>query len=72
MSLTPDQTAAVRALGDKLQDERETRSAPIGLRAYPSLKVALERAAKDDNRSTASMAEIILADYLKDKGYLPK
>lgn len=72
MSLTPDQTAAVRALGDKLQDERETRSAPIGLRVYPSLKVALERAAKDDNRSTASMAEIILADYLKDKGYLPK
>jgi hypothetical protein len=32
----------------------------------------LEQAAKDDNRSTASMAEIILTAYLRDKGYLPK
>lgn len=52
--------------------ERETRNAPLGLRVYPSLKAALEKSAKDDNRSVASMAEIILTEYLKDKGYLPK
>lgn len=52
--------------------ERETRDAPLGLRVYPSLKAALEKAAKDDNRSMASMAEIILTDHLREKGYLPK
>ncbi len=52
--------------------ERETRNAPLGLRIYPSVKDALEKAAKDDNRSTASMAEIILTQWLKDKGYLEK
>jgi hypothetical protein len=35
------------------------------------VKEALEKAAKDDNRSTASMAEIILMQWLREKGYLP-
>ncbi len=55
-----------------LSDDREIRTSPLGLRVFPSLKAALEQAAKDDNRSTASMAEIILTAYLRDKGYLPK
>lgn len=64
-----------RAVNQKvltLSEDRETRTAPLGLRIYPSLKIALERAAKDDKRSTASMAEIILTDYLREKGYLTK
>ena len=49
---------------------RETKSAPLGLRVLPSVKDALENAAKDDRRSVAAMAELILTDWLTDKGYL--
>ncbi len=55
-----------------MSDEREIKSAPLGLRVLPSLKQALERAAKDDRRSTAAMAELILSEWLAQKGYLPK
>lgn len=50
----------------------EKRTAPVGLRLFPSMKEALERAAVDDHRTMASMAEKIIGDYLRDKGYLPK
>lgn len=53
-----------------LSAKHETRSAPLGLRVPPSIKEALERAAKDDNRSMASMADIILTQWLREKGYL--
>jgi hypothetical protein len=36
----------------------------------PSLKSALERAASDDHRSVASMAEKILIEWLRANGYL--
>lgn len=52
--------------------QKETRSAPIGLRVFPSLKAALEKAAVDDSRTTASLAEKILSDWLKANGYLKK
>jgi hypothetical protein len=48
------------------------KSAPLGLRISPEVKEALERAAKDDDRSLASYAERILIAHLRDKGYLPK
>lgn len=50
----------------------ETRTAPLGLRLLPSVKAAVEQAAKDDQRPVASMVEKILTDYLRTKGYLPK
>lgn len=48
----------------------EKRTAPVGLRLFPSMKAGLEKAASDDHRTTASMAEKILGDWLRDKGYL--
>jgi hypothetical protein len=51
--------------------EAEKRSAPVGLRLFPSMKSALEKAANDDHRTMASMAEKVLGDWLREKGYLP-
>ena len=51
---------------------KEIRSAPLGLRILPSMKAALEKAAADDSRTVASMAEKIIADWLKANGYLKK
>lgn len=51
---------------------RELRIAPVALRVYPSLKNALEEAAKRDRRSVSTMAELILTDWLTSKGYLRK
>lgn len=48
----------------------EKREAPVGLRLYPSMKKALETAAAADHRTMASMAEKILSDWLREKGYL--
>lgn len=48
------------------------KGAPIGFRIEPEIKVALEDAAKADDRSVSSLVTIILRDWLKDKGYLPK
>lgn len=48
------------------------RSAPIGFRIRPETKQALETAAKADRRSMSSLIEIILEDWLREKGYLPR
>lgn len=53
-----------------LSNKRELKSAPLGLRITPSMKAALENAAKADSRSVASMAEIILAQWLEEHGHL--
>lgn len=50
----------------------EKRTAPLGLRVFPSVKAALEKAAEDDQRPMASMAEKIIIGWLKERGYLPK
>jgi hypothetical protein len=46
------------------------RTNPLGVRVEPEIKEALERAAKDDDRSVSSMVERILKAWLVDKGYL--
>ena len=56
--------------GHLLSEERELRTAPLFLRILPSVKEALEEAAKDDHRSTASMAELLIIEGLKERGYL--
>jgi hypothetical protein len=43
-----------------------------GPRIRPSIKEALERAARDDRRSLASMADRIFCEWLVEHGYLPK
>ena len=50
--------------------DKETRSAPLGLRITPTLKAALEKAAKDDDRPLASYVERVLSEHLRKKGYL--
>ena len=42
----------------------------IGIRTTPEIKAAAEKAAADDSRSTSNFAEKILAEYLKENGYL--
>jgi hypothetical protein len=42
---------------------------PLGFRIEPALKDALVRAAKDDRRSVSSMVEIIIEQWLTEKGY---
>ncbi len=49
---------------------RETKTVPLNLRIKPSLKAAAERAAADDQRSLTSLIEKLLADYLRERGYL--
>ena len=53
-----------------MSEKRERRTAPLGLRITPTLKSALESAAAADRRSVASMAELILEEWLTEKGYL--
>jgi len=47
------------------------RTNPLGVRVEPEIKEALERAAKDDDRSVSSMTERILRRWLIEHGYLP-
>ncbi len=49
----------------------ERRTVPVGLRLMPTLKAALDKAAKEERRPVASYVEIVLADHLRAKGYLP-
>ena len=44
----------------------------LGIRLQPEVKAALERAAKDDDRSVSGMVERILKGWLVERGYLPK
>ena len=45
-----------------------TKSNHVALRLETEDRVALERAAKDDDRSISSMVRIIIADWLKKRG----
>jgi len=53
-----------------MSNNSERRDAPLGLRITPTLKKALEHAARDDHRSVSSMAERIITEWLESKGYL--
>lgn len=43
---------------------------PLGFRVEPSVKEALEKAAKADMRSVSSLIEKILTEWLKTEGHL--
>ena len=44
----------------------------LGVRVLPEVKEALERAARDDDRTVSSMVERIISVWLRERGYLPK
>ena len=46
------------------------RTAVIGLRVDPQVKLAAESAALDDHRSVASLLEKLLVKHLMESGYL--
>ncbi|SEN42378.1 hypothetical protein SAMN04489859_1006148 [Paracoccus alcaliphilus] len=48
------------------------KGAPIGFRIDPEIKAALEAAAKADDRSVSSLVTIVLRDWLRENGHLPK
>jgi hypothetical protein len=50
--------------------QRETRTAPLGMRLMPSVKAALDKAAADDHRPVASYVEKLLVEHLRANGYL--
>lgn len=49
-----------------------SKSAALGFRIPDEMKAALETAAKDDDRSVSSLVTIILREWLREKGYLPR
>ena len=50
--------------------EPERKSAQFMIRMRPSVKSAGENAARDENRSLASLMETLLIEHLKERGYL--
>jgi hypothetical protein len=48
------------------------KSLPVSFRLPPDTKAALEKAARDDARSTSSLMEKLVTDWLKQNGYLSK
>ena len=54
-----------------MSETAERRTASLGLRLQPTLKAALDQAAKEARRPVASYVEILLMDHLREKGYLP-
>ncbi|MBT1160256.1 hypothetical protein J1C56_32575 [Aminobacter anthyllidis] len=53
-----------------MSEEAEKRTTSLGIRVSPSVKAALEKAAKADMRSTASLTELILIKWLRENGFL--
>ena len=48
----------------------ERRTIQIGIRMKPSLKKALDKAAKADGRSLASYIERVMTEHLQKAGHL--
>jgi hypothetical protein len=48
------------------------RDSAISVRVTAEVKAAAEKAATADSRSVASLVEKILAEWLREKGYLAK
>lgn len=52
--------------------EPAAKTTPLGVRVSVETKAALDRAAKDEIRSTASLVEWVLVNWLRERGYLTK
>jgi hypothetical protein len=53
----------------KKQIQKPPLGSPLGFRVNPEMKAALG-SAKDDTRSVSSLAQKIITEWLKAKGYL--
>jgi hypothetical protein len=51
--------------------DKEKKAKQFALRMRQAVYDAGERAAADDNRSLASLMEMLLIEHLKESGYLP-
>lgn len=47
-----------------------SKTHPLGFRIERDIKEALVRAAKEDHRSVSSLVELVLARWLRERGYL--
>ena len=47
-----------------------SKTHPLGFRIERDIKEALVRAAKDDHRSVSSLVELVMARWLRERGYL--
>jgi len=47
-----------------------SKTHPLGFRIERELKEALVRAARDDRRSVSSLVEILIENWLREKGYI--
>ena len=56
--------------GKKATLQDEPRDIPMSFRVRPSLKAALEKAAKADRRSVSQLIEIALEAAMREKGFL--
>jgi predicted HicB family RNase H-like nuclease len=52
--------------------EKRLKTATLNLRIDPQLKAAADAAAAAERRSLTSLIEKLLADWLRENGYLPK
>ena len=46
------------------------KTPPLGVRVQPETKAALEKAARDEDRTVSSLVEHIVKEWLRDRGYL--
>jgi hypothetical protein len=47
-----------------------SKTHPLGFRIERDIKEALVKAAKEDHRSVSSLVELVLARWLRERGYL--
>lgn len=47
-----------------------SKTHPLGFRIERDIKEALVKAAKDDHRSVSSLVELVMARWLRERGYL--
>jgi hypothetical protein len=48
----------------------DTHHIATSVRFEPAVKAAIDKAAKDDTRSTSSLIQKVMTDWLKEKGFL--
>lgn len=51
---------------------RMARTASIGIRVEPEVKAAVEKAAREEDRTVAQWIERLMIRELRERGYLPQ
>lgn len=55
-----------------MPEPEENRTASLGIRIWPSLKIVVDQLAKEDGRTTAQYVERLLIAHAQEKGRWPK